>query len=151
MRVIFIEDVPRVGKAGDIREVADGYASHYLIPKGLAAAATARSMSDAKAQVEKRARERAETEAEMKALAAQLEGTELVLEAKTGGKEKLYGSVTAEDISARLGRDLAVIVDKRKIELGESIRQLGTYDVVVRFTADIMATIKVTVKAQESE
>ena len=151
MKVIFIEDVPRVARAGDIKEVADGYAQHFLIPKKLAAAATERSLADAKAQVERRARERAQTETEMKALAAQLEGKEIVLTAKTGGKEKLYGSITAEDIAAGLEKDLAAVVDKRKIELAESIRQTGTYDIVIRFTADVSATIKVTVKGQESE
>ena len=151
MRVIFIEDVPRVARAGDIKEVADGYARHFLIPKKLAAAATAKSMNDAKAQVEKRARERAQTETEMKELAGRLDGKELVVTAKTGGKEKLYGSVTAEDIAVGLEIDLGAVVDKRKIELAESIRQTGTYDVPIRFTADISATVKVTVKGQESE
>jgi large subunit ribosomal protein L9 len=151
MRVIFIEDVPRVAKAGDIKDVADGYARHFLIPRKIAAPATARSMDDAKAQMEKRARERARTEAEMKSLAEQIEGKGIVITARTGGKEKLYGSVTAEDIASGIENDLGAVVDKRKIELAESIRQVGTYDVVVRLAADISATLKVTVKGQELE
>jgi large subunit ribosomal protein L9 len=151
MRVIFIEDVPRVAKAGEIKDVADGYARHFLIPKKLAAAATVRSMDDARAQVEKRSRERARTETEMKSLAGQLQDKEIVLTAKTGGKEKLYGSVTTEDVAAGLEKAFGVVVDKRKIELGESIRQVGTYDVVIRLAADISATVKVTVKGLEAE
>ena len=151
MRVIFIEDVPRVAKAGEIKDVADGYARHFLIPKKLAAAATVRSMDDARAQVEKRSRERARTETEMKSLAGQLQDKEVVLTAKTGGKEKLYGSVTTEDVAAGLEKAFGVVVDKRKIELGESIRQVGTYDVVIRLAADISATVKVTVKGLEAE
>lgn len=151
MKVIFIEDVPNVARAGDIREVADGYGRNFLVPRKLAAVATARAIEDAKVEVEKRARQRAKTESEMKEIAALLEGHEVVLTAKTGGKQKLYGSVTAEDIAAAVEKDLGSVVDKRKIEIPESIRELGSYEVVLRFTSDISATIKVTVKGEETE
>lgn len=151
MKVIFIEDVPNVAKAGDIKDVADGYGKNFLIPKGLAAAATAQSINEAKKQMEKRARRRAETEAEMRQLAAEIDGKEVVVKAKTGGKEKLYGSVTSEDISAALEKSFAVIVDKRKIEIADPIRQVGTYDVAIRLGTDIVPMIKVTVKEQETE
>ena len=151
MKVIFIEDVPNVAKAGDIKDVADGYGKNFLIPKGLAAAATSQSMNEAKRQMEKRAKRRAETEAELRQLAADIDGKEVVVMAKTGGKEKLYGSVTSEDISAGLEKSFAVIVDKRKIEIADPIRQVGTYDVAIRLATDIVPTIKVTVKEQETE
>jgi large subunit ribosomal protein L9 len=150
MKVIFIEDVPNVARAGDIKDVADGYGRNFLIPRGLASPAGAQSVNEARAQMEKRVRQRAETESEMKLLAAEIDGKELVVTAKTGGKEKLYGSVTAEDIAAGLEKSFGVIVDKRKIELPESIRQVGSYDVVVRLSGDIAPTLKVTVKEQES-
>ena len=89
MKVIFIEDVINVAKAGDIKEVADGYARNFLIPKRLAAIATTKSINEAKTQMEKRIREKAKTEAEFKELAAQLAGKEVILTAKTGGKEKM--------------------------------------------------------------
>ncbi len=150
MKVIFIEDVTNVARAGDIKEVADGYARNFLIPKKLAAVATSQSINEAKVQMEKRVREKAKTETEFKELAAQLEGKEIVLTAKTGGKEKLYGSITAEDITAGLNSSFGVVVDKRKIEIPESIRQVGTYPIVLRLTADIVANINVTVKEEES-
>lgn len=150
MKVIFIEDVTNVAKAGDIKEVADGYARNFLIPKKLAAIATAQSIKEAKVQAEKHIREKAKTEAEFKELAAQLEGKEVVLTAKTGGKEKLYGSITTEDITSGLQSAFGVIVDKRKIEIPESIRQVGTYPIVLRLNADISANINVTVKEEES-
>jgi large subunit ribosomal protein L9 len=151
MKVIFIEDVPNVARAGDIKDVADGYARNFLIPKKLAAAATTRSIDEAKKQMEKRARQRAETEAELRLVAAEIDGKEVVVTAKTGGKEKLYGSVTSEDISTAIENTFAVSVDKRKIEIAEPIRQVGTYDVVVRLGTDIVPTVKVTVKEQETE
>ncbi len=150
MKVIFLEDVPNVAKAGDIKEVAEGYGKNYLIPRKLAAIANSRSIAEAKAQMEKRARERAKTEAEFKSLAAQLDGKEVVVRAKTGGKEKLYGSITSEDIANALQEAYGVTVDRRKIEMAESIRQTGTYDAVLRLTAEISATVKVTVKEEES-
>ena len=150
MKVIFIEDVPNIAKAGDIKDVAVGYGRNFLIPKKLAAIATTHSINEAKSQLEKRVRERAKTETEFKELAAQLEGKEIVLTAKTGGKEKLYGSITAEDIASGLQSAFGVVVDKRKIEIAESIRQVGTFPVVLRLMTDITATINVTVKEQET-
>ncbi len=151
MKVIFTEDVPNVARAGDIKDVADGYARNFLIPKRLAAVATTRSIDDAKKQMEKRARQRAETEAELRLVAAEIDGKEVVVKARTGGKEKLYGSVTSEDIATAIENTFAVSVDKRKIEITEPIRQVGTYDVVVKLGADIEPTVKVTVKEQETE
>ena len=150
MKVIFIEDVPNIAKAGDIKDVTDGYGRNFLIPKKLAALATARSINEARAQMERKVRENAKTEVELKELAVQLEGKEVVVTAKTGGKEKLYGSVTAEDIASGLKETFGVVLDKRKIELPESIRQVGTYQVVLRLGTDIAATITVTVKEQET-
>lgn len=151
MKVIFTEDVPNVARAGDIKDVADGYARNFLIPKKLAAVATTRSIDGAKKQMEKRARQRAETEAELRMVASEIDGKEVVVTAKTGGKEKLYGSVTSEDIATAIENSFAVSIDKRKIEIAEPIRQVGAYDVVVRLGTDIVPTIKVTVKEQETE
>lgn len=150
MKVIFIEDVTNVAKAGDIKEVTDGYARNFLIPKKMAAMATGKSINEAKVQMEKRIREKAKTETEFKELAAILEGKEVILTAKTGGKEKLYGSITAEDIASSIQNALGVVVDKRKIEIPESIRQVGTYSIIIRLTADIAANINVIVKEEES-
>ena len=150
MKVIFIEDVPNVGRAGEIRDVADGYGRNYLIPKKLAAIASESAIGDARAQMEKRVREKAKTESELRQLAAQIDGKEVVVMAKTGGKDKLYGSVTSEDIAFALLEALDVTVDKRKIEMSESIRQVGSYDVTIRLGTDIAPSIKVIVKQQES-
>jgi large subunit ribosomal protein L9 len=150
MQVIFLEDVPNVGKAGQIKEVADGYGRNYLIPRKLAAPARPQDIKNVEAQIKARARQAAKTEAEMKALAAILEGKEITLKARVGSQERLYGSITTADISAGLETGLSTVVDKRKIELAEPIHQLGTYDVPIRLGKDIVATIKVTVVAAET-
>ncbi|HEX9896859.1 MAG TPA: 50S ribosomal protein L9 [Dehalococcoidales bacterium] len=150
MQVIFLEDVPNVGKAGQIKEVADGYGRNYLIPHKLAAPARPQDIKNVEAQIKARARQAAKTEAEMKALAAILEGKKITLKARAGSQERLYGSITAADISAGLETGLSTIVDKRKIELAEPIHQLGMYDVPIRLGKDIVTTIKVTVVAEET-
>jgi large subunit ribosomal protein L9 len=149
MKVIFLQDVPNVAKAGEAREVADGYGRNYLIPKKLAVPASPRGLEAVKAELEKRARTEARTETEMRELAARLEGKELTIVAKTGGKERLYGSITAADIADELEKS-GLVVDRRKIEVADSIRQLGTYDVAVKLAKDISANIKVTVAEEET-
>ena len=149
MKVIFLEDVPNVGNAGQIKEVSDGYGRNYLIPRKLASPARPQDIRDVEAQIKARARQAARTEAEMKALAGILEGKEITLKARAGAQERLYGSITAADISAGLEASLKTAVDKRKIELTEPIHQLGAYDVSIRLGKDILATIKVKVIADE--
>ncbi len=149
MKVVFLEDVANIGKAGQIKEVSDGYGRNYLIPRKLAMPARPQDIKDVESQIKARARVAAKTEAEMKALAAQLEGIEIVLKARAGQQYRLYGSITASDIAAGLKTNLGVVVDKRKIELAEPIHHLGTYIVPIRLGKDIVANIKVTVSSEE--
>ena len=145
MKVIFLEDVPNVARAGEIKEVAAGYGRNYLIPRKLALLANSESVNAAKVKLEVQARSMVQTEAEMIELASQLDGREIFLEARSGGKEKLYGSITAADIAAELENVAGMAVDKRKIELEESIRKTGSYEVNIRLTKDIVPKITVTV------
>ena len=150
MKVIFMEDVPNVGKAGQIKDVADGYGSNYLIPHKLAVAAKPGDIKNVEAQIKARARVAAKTEAEMKALAAELENKEITIKAKVGQQDRLYGSITSADISAGLSSAFKVNVDKKKIELAETIRSVGTYEATIKLAKDITAKIKVNVAAEEA-
>jgi large subunit ribosomal protein L9 len=145
MKVIFLEDVPNVASVGEIKEVATGYARNFLIPKKLALLATAEAINRAEALRRKKVREQAETEVELKELAGRLEGREITIEAKVGAKDRLYGSVTSADIAAALEASDGFVIDKRKIELEEPIRHLGSYQLSVRLAKDILPQIKVTV------
>lgn len=145
MKVIFLDDVPRVAKAGEVKEVADGYGRNFLIPKKLALLASPEAVKAAEAQIKKIARSQAQTEAELTELASQLDGREIFLEARTGGKDRLYGSITTADIAAGLESSLGLVVDKRKIDLGEPIRQVGSYEINIKLSKDIVPKIKVTV------
>ena len=151
MRVIFLEDVPNVAKAGEIREVANGYGRNFLIPKGLALLANSPSINLMATQRRTMVRQQAESETELLELARELEGKEITLKARVGAKDRLYGSITSADIAAELQNSAGLAVDKRKIELAEPIRQLGSYEVAIRLAKDIMPRIKVTVIAEERD
>ena len=150
MKVIFMKDVPNVGKAGQIKDVADGYGKNYLLPHKLAMPARAGDIKNVEAQIKARARVAANSEAEMKALAGELENKEIIIKAKVGQQDRLYGSITSADIAAGLESSLKAIVDKRKIELAEPIRTVGSYEVPIKLGKDITTKIKVTVVAEEA-
>ena len=151
MKVIFLEDVPKVARAGEIKEVADGYGRNFLIPRKLAMLAHSSAIGTTEVQHRIRAKEEAQLEVEMLELARQLEGKEIILKAKAGSKDRLYGSITSTDIASELENATGLVVDKRKIELAEPIRQLGSYELTIRLAKDIMPKIKVTVTEEETE
>ncbi len=146
MKVVFLQDVPRVAKAGEIKEVADGYARNFLIPKKLALLARPQAIS----QLETRGRTEAREDTELTALAQQIEGKEVNIKAKAGAKDRLYGSITSADIAAELSKSTGLVIDKRKIELEEPIRHLGSYEVAIRLAKDIVPRIRVSVTEEEA-
>jgi large subunit ribosomal protein L9 len=146
MKVIFLQDVPNVAQTGQVKEVADGYARNYLIPRKLAALAQPQAVS----QVETRTKKiEVRLITEIKGLASQIEGKEVSLKAKAGAKDKLYGSITSADIAAELKNATGLEIDKRKIVLEEPIRQLGSYEVTIKLGQDITPKIRVTVTEEE--
>jgi large subunit ribosomal protein L9 len=148
MKVIFLQDVPQVAQAGQVKEVADGYARNYLIPRKLATLAQPQAVS----QMETRTKKiEVRLIAEIKELASQLEGKEVSLKAKAGAKDKLYGSITSADIATELKNATGLEIDKRKIELEEPIRQLGSYEVTVKLGQDVTPKIRVTVTEEEAK
>jgi large subunit ribosomal protein L9 len=146
MRVVFLQDVPRVAKAGEIKEVADGYARNFLIPRKLALLAKPQAIS----RLETREIPETKEDTELAALARQIEGKEVNIKAKAGAKDRLYGSITSADIAAELSNSTGLVIDKRKIELEEPIRQLGNYEVAIRLAKDIVPRIRVSVTEEET-
>ena len=151
MQVILLKDVARLGQAGELCNVAPGYARNHLIPQGLAVMATtgAKKELEQRQQVEARRQQQAETEAV--GVAQELEGITLTIHAKTGEKDRLYGSVTSGDIAEALEKETGRSIDRRKIELEEPIRQLGIYTVPVRLLTDISPQIRVDVVGEDDE
>jgi len=151
MKVIFLQDVPNVARAGEIKEVASGYGRNFLIPKKLALLANLPALSTIKTQLKTEAGSEVQTEDRLAELAQELEGKEITLKARAGAKDHLYGSITSADIAAELESNSGVVIDKRKIELTDPIRQLGSYEVAIKLAKDIIPKIKVTVTEKESE
>ncbi len=151
MKVIFLQDVPNVARAGEIKEVASGYGRNFLIPQKLALLASSPAISLVEAQCKINARNQQQTEAEIAELANQLDGREVFLKAKAGAKDRLYGSITNADIAAELENSTGLVIDKRKIELAKPIHQLGSYEVTIRLAKDVIPKIKVTVTEKEEK
>lgn len=141
MKVILLRDVDTVGRAGDVVQVAPGYARNYLIPKRQALLATDANVAQFESQ---RRQHEAATEREKRAaeaLATELEKTSLTASVKVGEGERLFGSVTAQsivDLLKEQGHD----IDRRQVELAEPIRTLGVYNVALRLHAEVRATVK---------
>jgi large subunit ribosomal protein L9 len=149
VKVIFIDDVQNVARAGQTKVVADGYARNFLFPRKLAVLADSSAAAAVEAHLKKVVKQKAIEEAEMAALAKLITGTEITIKAKVGEKEHLYGSVTGADIATELSKAISREIDKRKVDLVEPIRQCGVHDVAIRFTHDITAVVVVTVMSDE--
>jgi large subunit ribosomal protein L9 len=146
MKVVFLEDVPSVAKAGDVKEVSDGYGRNYLLPKKLALVSKPGTEIAVKARIEAKA----ETE-KMKKLAAEIDGKEVTFQVKKGVKDRMHGSITTANIATELQNAIGQAVDKRKIELTEPIKQLGSYDIAIKLAKGIEPKIKVNVIEKEKE
>lgn len=147
MKVILRQDVKSLGKAGQVVEVADGYARNYLIPRGLAVEATRQnlaSLEEQRRQEDRRARQQLE---QARADARKLEGKVVTVTARAGEGGRLYGSVTAADVAAALEPLLGYRPDKRRIELAEPIRHVGRYQVTIRLHPEVSARVAVDVTA----
>ena len=145
MRVLFLEDVAGVALGGDIKEVKRGFARNYLIPKGLATLAT----RDASQRVERLKRQaetvRLKTLTDMRALSEELNGAQVNVEMRAGATGRLYGSVTNAVVAAELSKMTGRETDRRTIEIPESIRDIGKYQLRVRLHSEVDATISLLV------
>ncbi len=151
MKVIFLENIPGMARAGEIKEVADGYARNYLIPKKLVTYVNRETTSRLKAKLQVEINQQVKKEAEIAEIARQLEGKEVSLKAKVGAKNRLYGSITSADIATELQNTIGITLDKRKIELIEPIRELGNYDITIRLSKDIIPKVKVIVSERKAD
>lgn len=145
MKVILTGDVPKLGKSGEMKDVADGFAQNYLIPRKLAVPASGGAFRawqhDIASREEKRKREREEAEI----AATRISSTTLTMGVKVGEGGKLYGSITAKDIADALGRR-GIEIDRHKIDLEEPLKMLGTYKVAIKVYAGLTPEVTVDVE-----
>ena len=145
MKVILTKDVEKLGKSGEMRMVADGYATNFLIPQQLAVPAAGGAyrawQHDIASREDKRIRERADAEI----AATRIASTTLTMGVKVGEAGKLYGSITTKDIADALARR-GIEIDRHKIDLEEPLKTLGTYKVAIKVYAGMTAEVTVVVE-----
>lgn len=146
MKIILLKDVKGTGKAGEIKEVADGYARNCLIKKGLAEEATAVKINSLKIQNEAKDFHKQEEIKALREEAKRLNGESVTLSIKCGDNGKLFGSITSKEIAEVL-TEKGYSVDKKKIILKDPIKSLGEFQIEVKFLPDAIAKIKLTVVA----
>jgi len=143
VKVILLKDAEKIGKKGEVKQVSDGYARNFLIPRGIAAEASDgivkefQNIKKVKTQHEEHRKQESQEKLE------KLMKNFFVIQVKAGEKNKLYGSITAADIAQELEDFLGEKVDKRWISVKSPIKELGTYDIPVKFPGNVKGTLKV--------
>ena len=148
MKIILVQDEKKLGKKGDVIEASEGYARNYLLPKKIGIEANAKNMNDLKLQKNKEEKLAKEQLDAAKALAEKLESKQVVLKMKAGEGGRAFGSVSEKEIAAAYKEQNSIELDKKKIQLPESIKSFGVYEVAVKLHPQV--TGKLVVKVVEA-
>ena len=148
MEVIFVKDLKGQGKAGEKKNISDGYAKNFLIPKGYAVEATAANLNNLKGKKDSEAFKKQQELEHATELKNKLDQITLKIYAKAGDNGKIFGSVTSKDISEHLSKEYSLNVDKKKIVLPDGIKELGTFSIDVKLYPSVSGKIKVVVENQ---
>jgi large subunit ribosomal protein L9 len=151
MEVILRQDVEKVGLRGEVVDVAAGFARNYLIPRRLAETATQAKVAELRKLEQKRARHEAQSFEQAQEIANRLEAVEIRFDVQAGETGTLFGSVTATDVAERLWEAEKVRIDRRKLDLPDSIKRIGRYQVPVELFADVTATLRLAVVPEGGE
>lgn len=146
MKIILIQDVKKLGKKGEIIEVNDGYARNYILPQKLGIEANSRNLNDLKLQKQKEEKDAQKLLDEAKALAEKLGAQAVSVKMKAGEGGKVFGSVSAKEISEALKKQNSLEIDKKKIQLQEPIRSFGVHEVSVKLHPQVTGTLRVKVE-----
>lgn len=145
MKVIFLKDVKGQGKKGQIKEVSEGYATNFLLPRGLVRPATDGNVKTLENQTAAEQRRKDQEKEEAVQLGKKIDELTLTLKAKAGEGGRLFGAITSKQIGEALAASHSIVVDKRKIELSDPIRHVGTFQVGVKLHTEVKATFTVQV------
>ncbi len=149
MKVLLVQNLDKLGSAGEVKEVSGGYGRNYLIPKGFAVLATRGQVKQAE---ERQSAQRKREEAgrrDAEALAARISGQTLRFTAKVGELDRLYGSITSGDIASKIQSQIGIEVDRRKIDLDEPLKRIGIYPIKIRLMAGLEPLVNVVVEGEE--
>ena len=145
MRVILLQDVDGLGKAGDLKDVANGYARNYLLPRQLAAGATPSLIANRQQRIAAEQRKLEKLKELNRQQAERLGQVTLTFKARVGSQGRLYGSITSQDIAAGLREAEGIVIDRRMIDMPEPIRTTGTFKVPVKIASKLQPEITVNV------
>ena len=148
MKVILIQDVKSLGKKGEIVNVNDGYARNFILPKKMGVEATGKNLNDLKLQKNNEKKVAQENLEAAKELAAELAAGKVELSIKVGEGGRTFGSVSSKEIAAAVKEQMNLDVDKKKIQLKEAIKSLGTHIVNVKLHPEVTAELKVVVREE---
>lgn len=151
MKIVLRQDVPKLGEAGSIQTVANGYARNYLIPKGMAVLATDGEIKTAQHNMQVRERKVARQEEQLQSFADKIDGTRIEFTALAGNQGRLFGSVTTSEIAEQLEEKIGEEIDRRKIQLTEPLRTIGEHEVEIHLVGRLRPTITVVINAEKTE
>ena len=151
MKVVLIDEAPGLGIAGDIRDVKDGYARNFLIPKGLAVLATPQELARADARKKAEIERRTKLNLEMESVGERLSEERLLIPVRVGPGGRLYGSVTSAEIADAVNEAMGVEIDRRAVQLAQPIRELGHHQTPVRLAPDVIPSVTITVYQEGTE
>jgi len=151
MKVILSQDVPKLGDAGSIQTVKDGFARNYLIPQGLATEATAGRLKNAEQRIRSIQRKVEREEEAQKSLAESLDGLRVAMTARVGEQGRLYGSITSADVAEKISAAVGQEIDRRKVLLDEPIRSIGDHRVTVHLVGKLRPVVTVAVAGEKIE
>lgn len=149
MKVILLADVKTLGKKGEVVDVSDGYARNFILPKKLGVEASSQNMNDLKLQKANEVKVAKEQLAAAQAFAKELETKEVVVTMKGGEGGKVFGSVSTKEIAQAAKEQCSMEIDKKKIQLAESIKSFGVYEVKVKLHPQVVGTLKVKVREEK--
>lgn len=149
MKVILLQDIPKIGKAGDVKDVADGYAINFLLPRKMALAATTANIAMMEERKKKFASEILKKEKEEQTLFGKIAGRQVVIAKKVTDKNTLFAAVTAAEIGAALEKQLKVIVAPEKIVLPTHLKEVGDYSVEIKSRLGERAKLNIKIIPQE--
>ena len=150
MRVVFLDDVDGVARAGEIKNVADGYARNFLLPRKLAAAATTASMQQAEKRAKQLAVEQEKLDAAAQKIAGGVSSAPIVIMVKAGDEGRLFGSVTASDIAEAVNERAGTQLGHRQVTLSRPIREVGSYEIEVSLTRNVKAQVAIEIKNENA-